>query len=66
MSDLEIGVALGIFGTLMFAILVILLSEMKTPIQWCSDIAEASKAEPYKVVYDRCMAEYEERKKMGL
>lgn len=62
MREFDIGLALGIFVTLAFAILIIVLSEMKTPMTWCSDIAETNKTEPYKVVYDRCMKEYEDRK----
>ena len=64
MNDFSGGVIVGaILAIFMSWIIVSELADAQTPFTWCESIAEASKTEPYKVVYDRCYAEYEERKK---
>jgi hypothetical protein len=62
-DDLWIGLAVGVVCTILMCwLLVDKMADAQTPQTWCESIAEASKTEPYKVVYDRCYAEYQERK----
>jgi hypothetical protein len=68
MKEFEQAISSGFFVGVLFSlfvgwVIVDKISDAQTPITWCESIAEASKTEPYKVVYDRCYAEYEERKK---
>lgn len=64
MNDFSGGVIVGaILAIFMSWIIVSKFADAQTPFTWCESIAQASKTEPYKVVYDRCYAEYKERKK---
>lgn len=52
-----------VFSIVLGWLLVAKVADSQTPMTWCDDIARANKNETYKIVYDRCYAEYEERKK---
>ena len=57
-----IGIALGF----LFAVVIMtIMMRMNTPGGWCDNIARDS-AEPYAVVYDRCMADVERRHAKGI
>lgn len=61
-DNIETGVIIGAVASLFIFFFLIMGADVKTPHFWCDDIAQASKTEPYKIVYDRCMAEYQARK----
>lgn len=64
MNDFSGGIIVGVLMSLALGfIMVSEIADAQTPETWCESIAEASKTEPYKVVYDRCYVEYKERKK---
>lgn len=68
MNEFENGFSAGFLVGVLFALFLgwVVADQVlgaQIPETWCEDIATASKTEPYKVVYDRCMAEYKERKK---
>ena len=63
-SGFDVGFILGVLFSLFVGWVIIdQILDAQRPDTWCGNIALSSKTEPYKVVYDRCMEEYKERKK---
>lgn len=56
------GIAIGIIATV---VVMVLLMRMHTAHGWCDGIAQDS-VEPYKVTYDRCMADAVARREKGI
>ncbi len=68
MNEFENGFGSGFIVGVLFAlflgwVVIDQIIDAQRPETWCENIALSSKTEPYKVVYDRCMEEYKERKK---
>ena len=67
MKEFENGFGFGFIVGVLFSLFVSWVIVDQTvdaqrPETWCGNIALSSKTEPYKVVYDRCMADYEQRR----
>lgn len=67
MKEFENGFGFGFIVGVLFSlfvgwVIVDLTVDAQRPETWCGNIALSSKTEPYKVVYDRCMADYEQRR----
>jgi hypothetical protein len=67
MKEFENGVGDGFIVGVLFSLFVgwVIIDQIldaQRPETWCGNIALSSKTEPYKVVYDRCMTDYEQRR----
>lgn len=67
MKEFENGVGDGFIVGVLFSLFVgwVIIDQIldaQRPETWCGNIALSSKTEPYKVVYDRCMTEYNQRR----
>ena len=67
MKEFENGFGAGFMVGVVFSlfvgwVIVDQILDAQRPETWCGNIALSSKNEPYKVVYDRCMADYEQRR----
>ena len=67
MKEFENGVGDGFIVGVLFSLFVgwVIIDQIldaQRPETWCENIALSSKTEPYKVVYDRCMTDYEQRR----
>ena len=67
MKEFENGVGDGFIVGVLFSLFVgwVIIDQIldaQRPETWCGNIALSSKTEPHKVVYDRCMTEYNQRR----
>jgi hypothetical protein len=67
MKEFESGFGAGFIVGVLFSlfvgwVIVDQILDAQRPETWCGNIALSSKTEPYKVVYDRCMTEYNQRR----
>ena len=67
MKEFENGVGDGFIVGVLFSLFVgwVIIDQIldaQRPETWCGNVALSSKTEPYKVVYDRCMTEYNQRR----
>ena len=67
MKEFENGVGDGFIVGVLFSLFVgwVIIDQIldaQRPETWCGNIALSSKTEPYKVVYDRCMTDYKQRR----
>ena len=62
-SGFGAGFMVGVIVSIFIAVIIVdQILDAQRPETWCGNIAEASKTEPYKVVYDRCMTDYKQRR----
>ena len=62
-SGFDVGFILGVLFSLFVGWVIIdQILDAQRPDTWCGNIALSSKTEPYKVVYDRCMTDYKQRR----
>ncbi len=62
-SGFGAGFMVGVIVSIFIAVIIVdQILDAQRPETWCGNIALSSKTEPYKVVYDRCMTEYNQRR----
>lgn len=63
MKDFEAGIILGVVVSTLLCWFLWMATNSKTAIGWCDDIAQHDTTSTYQVSYDKCMAEWEQRRK---